>query len=289
MVKLHELVVISGKGGTGKTTIAAGLGALLSPLVMADYDVDAANLHLALKARRVETNVFMAGWEPRVGQDCTSCGICTGACRYKAIEAGRIIDRFACEGCGACALVCPMGAVEMVEAEAGEWIISETPYGPLVHAELGAGRENSGKLVAKVKDVARTEAAKGNYRLLLGDGPPGIACAAIAAISRASAVLIVTEPGLTGQHDLARAVELCRHFRLDPLVCLNKHDLWPAGADQVEDYCHDHGLVLAGRIPCCDSVNTAARTGATVMEVGSPAIRRALSDLAEVVMTHIPR
>lgn len=281
MAKYKELVVISGKGGSGKTTVAAGLASLFAPVVAADYDVDAANLHLALRARPLESGVFMAGWEPRVDRErCTGCGVCTGACRFQAMAAGRIADAFACEGCGACALVCPEGAVRMVESEAGTWIRARAGTGPVIYADLGPGRENSGKLVAKVKDLAKETAGSGDYRLLIGDGPPGIACAAIAAISRADAVLIVAEPGLTGQHDLGRAVELCWHFQIKPLVCLNKYDLWPEGSRQVEAYCREQGLIIAGRMPWCDSVHAAAQSGTTVAETGSAAVKKALGALA---------
>ncbi|MCL6549107.1 MAG: ATP-binding protein [Alicyclobacillus sp.] len=281
MAKVLELVVISGKGGTGKTTLVAALAMLLGPLVLADYDVDAANLHLVVGARRLDGGPFRAGWEPLIdAASCTECGRYTDACRLGALRDGRIVAPFACEGCGACAVVCPMGAIAMVERRAGEWIVSKTQYGPLVHAELGPGRENSGKLVAKVKEEARRIAAAEERPLILSDGPPGIGCAAIAAISGADAVLIVAEPSLSGRHDLERVLALCRRFRLLPLVCVNKFDLWPAGTEAIGAFCAERDVEMLGRIPWDESVLLAARQGTDVTKTGSTRVRRAVQKLA---------
>ena len=282
MAKARELVVISGKGGTGKTTLVAALAALLGPVVLADYDVDATNLHLVVGARRLEGGPFRAGWEPWIdAASCTECGRCTEVCRWGAIRDGRMIAPFACEGCGACALVCPMGAITMVERRAGEWMVSTTEHGPLVHAELEPGRENSGKLVAKVKEEARRVAAAEGWPLVLGDGPPGIGCAAIAAISGADAVLVVAEPSLSGRHDLERVLALCRRFRCVVFVCVNKFDLWPAGTETIAAFCREKGVEMLGLIPWDESVALAARQGTNVAETGSQKVKRAVEELAQ--------
>ena len=280
MARVRELVVISGKGGTGKTTLTAALAALLGPVVLADYDVDAANLHLVVGARRLAGGPFYAGWEPLPDNaSCTACGRCTDVCRFGAIRDGHLLAPFNCEGCGACALACPEGAIAMVERRAGEWMVAETRYGPLVHAELGPGRENSGKLVAKVKEEARRVAGE-EGRLILGDGPPGIGCAAIAAVAGAEAVLIVAEPSLSGRHDLERVLALCRRFRCRVFLCVNKFDLWPAGTEAIAAFGREKGVEVLGLIPWDESVAAAARQGTNVAETGSPPVKRAVEELA---------
>ena len=194
---MKEIVVISGKGGTGKTTITGGLAALLEDKVIADCDVDAADLHLILAPKITERYDFTAGVTPVVdGKRCTACGTCAGLCRFDAIEVGDAaeIDEFSCEGCGVCAWFCPEEAISLKEKLCGEWYVSETHYGPLVHAQIGIGEENSGKLVSLVKRKARQIAEDICADFVLVDGPPGVGCPVIASLSNADAVLIVTEP-----------------------------------------------------------------------------------------------
>ncbi|MBC7223603.1 MAG: ATP-binding protein, partial [Anaerolineae bacterium] len=224
---MKQLVILSGKGGTGKTTVAAALGHLASQelsLVLADADVDAANLELVLSPRKLEEHAFMGGQLATIDpQACTACGACADACRFDAVLPGEEayrIDASACEGCAACFYQCPTGAIRMEEQQAGLWFRSETRFGPLFHAHLFAGQENSGKLVTLVKQQARLLALDEGRDLVLVDGPPGIGCPVIASLAGADLALLVVEPTVAGVHDLERALGTARHFGVPALVCL---------------------------------------------------------------------
>jgi len=271
---MKQLVILSGKGGTGKTSLAAAFahlayeGPVPVKTVLADADVDAANLELVLRPARLETHDFTGGSlaviDPRL---CRACAACEPACRFDAILPGpRLyrIDPIACEGCAACIYQCPEEAIRMEPQTAGQWFRSASRYGPLFHAELRPAQENSGKLVTMVKQQARLAALDGDYPLLIVDGPPGIGCPVISALSGADLALVVAEPTASGVHDMQRILETAAHFRLPALVCINKADLYPEGARRIEAFCREGRLELAGRIPFDETVTLAMLNGEPV-------------------------
>jgi MinD superfamily P-loop ATPase len=246
---MKELTVISGKGGTGKTSIVASLAALAENKVMADCDVDAADLHLLLEPTLKYREEFRSGKLASINRDiCTECGKCIELCRFNAISDDFVIDPISCEGCGVCAYFCPEEAIELSESLSGEWFISDTRFGPLVHAKLGIAEENSGKLVTLVRKNARAIAEKEDRKFIIVDGPPGIGCPVIASITGVDSVLVVTEPTLSGIHDLERTVALAEHFKIPTMVCINKYDLNPEMSTRIERFCENKGLRLLGKI-----------------------------------------
>ncbi len=279
---LRELVVISGKGGTGKTSLLASFAALAGRAVLADCDVDAADLHLVLTpaVRREET--FRSGRQAVIRRErCTGCGRCLELCRFRAISRvsgnGREplvrVDPAACEGCGVCVDHCPSGAIDFPERVCGQWFVSDTRYGPMVHARLSPAAENSGKLVSTVRREARRAAGACGCELILADGPPGTGCPVIASISGATAVLVVTEPSLAGRHDLERVLALCRHFRLPAAVCVNKWDLNTRQSQAIEMFAAERGAAPLGGIPYDRAVTTAQLQARAVVEMGGKAAR----------------
>lgn len=252
---MKELVVISGKGGTGKTSLVACLAALESGSVLADCDVDAADLHLVLEPQIKHREDFSGGKLARVDPDlCTGCGRCLEVCRFGAVrepaEPGGAfsMDPILCEGCGVCAYFCEFGAIPFENQVNGEWYISDTRHGPMTHARLGVAEENSGKLVSVVRREARRIAEEQGRELIIVDGSPGIGCPVIASITGADMVLIVTEPTLSGEHDLGRVVALARHFGIPAAVCVNKADINREITERIRARCREHGLMFAGTI-----------------------------------------
>jgi MinD superfamily P-loop ATPase len=246
---MKEVVVLSGKGGTGKTTLVGSLAALSGSKVLADCDVDAADLHLLLRPLEREKNEFWSGQVAQIDAEiCTECGQCQDICRFNAINNFRV-EPASCEGCGFCAAICPDKAIAMQDKMSGYWFISDTRFGPLVHARLGIAQENSGKLVAIVRQQARKIAESERKDLIISDGPPGIGCPVISSLSGASLALLVAEPTLSGIHDLDRVLEVCRHFGVRAMVCVNKYDLNEKNTEQIESQCLRHGAEIAGRIP----------------------------------------
>lgn len=268
---MKELTILSGKGGTGKTTLCAAFAALATDLVLSDCDVDAADLPLLLDPTVLRQENFVGGRTPQIDYTlCSECGHCQALCRFDAIRRDRdqryVIDGLACEHCGLCALACPEGAVRMVDAVNGRWFVSRTRFGVLVHARLGIGEDNSGKLVTRVRREARRIAEQEGASLLLNDGPPGIGCPVTAAVAGVDAVLIVTEPTLAGRHDLQRVLALCRHFRLPVSVCINKYDLNEANTARIRDECRAGGISVAGEIPFEPAVSRALIARKNVVE-----------------------
>jgi MinD superfamily P-loop ATPase len=271
---VRELVVVSGKGGTGKTSITASIAALASGKVVADCDVDAADLHLVLSPTIIRSEPFVAGARARIVEDaCTSCGACLDACRFDAIVCraaeGRTVyrvDPLGCEGCGVCSIVCADGAVLMEEVESGTLYVSESRLGPFVHARLGIAEENSGKLVTLVRQEAKKVASERGLDLVLIDGSPGIGCPVIASMTGVSLALVVTEPTLSGMHDLKRVCGVAETLRARVAVCINKWDLNADVADAIAEWCDGKGLTLVGRVPYDGSVTDAQLGAVSVVE-----------------------
>jgi len=264
---MKSITVISGKGGTGKTILTASFAALAESKVMADCDVDAADLHLILKPEIQREEVFEGGKSARINRaKCERCGICITACRYEAISDDFIVDPISCEGCALCYNICPVKAVRMRSSKKGRWYISETRFGPMVHAKLGIAEENSGKLVALVRQQARLIAERDNLEYVIVDGPPGIGCPVISSITGTDLALVVTEPTISGLHDLQRVIGLTGHFGIGSLVCVNKYDLNIPFTNQIESYCRSVGATFVGRIPFDTIVTEAMVNGKAVVE-----------------------
>lgn len=273
---MKELVVISGKGGTGKTSVAASFAILAKRCVVCDCDVDAADLHLVLEPNIRESHVFQSGHQAVIRQsDCASCGVCLDMCRFGAVKNrknGRGIDIFSidplsCEGCGVCARFCPAHAVDFPERKCGQWFVSDTRCGPMVHARLDVAAENSGKLVAAVRQKARRLAEAENYQIIIVDGPPGIGCPVISSVTGASQALIVTEPTRSGEHDLDRALSLTKHFKIPASVLVNKWDINEEMTTQIEAKARLAGASVAGRIRYDGSVTSAQIQKKAVVEI----------------------
>jgi len=276
---MREIVVLSGKGGTGKTSIVGSLAALAKDKVLADCDVDAADLHLLLKPSLKEKTEFWSGQTAVIDEEkCTRCGLCQELCRFDAIK-DYTVDPVACEGCGFCFHICPVDAIAMEENLSGHWFIADTKYGPLVHARLGIAQENSGKLVAQVRQKARQIAQERNLDYILSDGPPGIGCPVISSLSGANAALLVTEPTLSGIHDLERVLGVCRHFGVTAEVCINKYDLNEENTRRIEGYCADQGISVAARIPFDNAVTEAMVRGKPVVEYASGRVSQEIEKL----------
>jgi MinD superfamily P-loop ATPase len=271
---MKQLVILSGKGGTGKTSLAAAFAHLAAQsqlagkVILADADVDAANLELVLQPRLLEQQDFKGGKVAVIDQDsCASCGDCQAVCRFDAInytDGLYVIDPIACDGCAACVYQCPSESITMHEQIAGKFFFSDSRYGPLYHADLFPGQENSGKLVTLVKQRARLQALDENRKLVIVDGPPGIGCPVISAVSGASLALIVAEPTVAGVHDMHRVLQTVKHFGVRAVVCINKADIYPAGADEIEAFCRENGIETVGRIPFDLTVASAMVAGEAV-------------------------
>ncbi|MBL7181225.1 MAG: ATP-binding protein [Desulfobacterales bacterium] len=246
---MKELVIISGKGGTGKTSIVAAFASLAKNKVLCDADVDAADLHLITAPRLKERHDFQGGHTAIINQDkCTRCGTCQDLCKWNAVSDEFEIDPIACEGCGVCVYLCPEQAIDFPLNTCGEWFISDTAFGPMVHARLGIAEENSGKLVTLVRQKARELAGEKNFDFILTDGPPGVGCPVIAALGGASGVLIVTEPTVSGKHDMERVVRLAAHFKVPAMVCVNKFDLNLDQTLAIEEFAEENHVSCLGRI-----------------------------------------
>jgi MinD superfamily P-loop ATPase len=276
---MKEIVIISGKGGTGKTSITASLAALAEDKVMVDCDVDASDLYLILKPEIVKRTEFIGGLTAVCDMEkCTRCKKCIEYCRFNAISENIEIDPIECEGCGLCLHFCPERAITMEEKISGEWYVSNTAYGPMVHARLAIAESNSGKLVSTVRREAGKIAREQGVDLIIADGSPGIGCPVIASLTGASLALIVTEPSVSGVHDMKRAGELAKHFGIKSMVCINKYDLNDENTRQICDYCEGNGIEIAAMIPYDIDFTKAQMEAKSIVEysdgVASKEIRR---------------
>lgn len=264
---MKQLTVLSGKGGTGKTSLTACFTVLSKEAVVADCDVDAPDLHMLLHPEILETQRFSASKVAVIDKSkCTKCGACKEACRFDAITDAAEVDAVICEGCTVCTLVCPADAISLTERTSGNAYISKIPQGFMSHALLFPGEANSGKLVTIVRQNAKVIAKKENIDLVIIDGSPGIGCPVIASISGVDAALLVTEPTLSGIHDLGRVLQLLCHFKVAAFVCINMHDINPSNTEKIEEFCKMHGVETVGRIPFDPKVTQAMVNGKTIIE-----------------------
>jgi MinD superfamily P-loop ATPase len=296
---MKQIVILSGKGGTGKTTVAAALAHLAfqeMPVVLADADVDAANLELVLEPTRLEEHEFWSGKRAIIDPEkCTACGICETVCRFDAIRPpsetplGHTyqVDALSCEGCASCFYQCPEDAIRMEEQRAGLWFRSDSRFGPLFHAHLFAGQENSGKLVTLVKQQGRLLASDVGARLLIVDGPPGIGCPVISASAGADMALLVVEPTVSGVHDLDRILRTTEHFGVPALVAINKADLNEKRSNQVAAYCAERGVEVVGRIPYNTVVTEAMVHGKPVTAYTNGPVSAALRQVWERIKARL--
>jgi MinD superfamily P-loop ATPase len=288
---MKELVILSGKGGTGKTSLTAAFANLAPSLMLCDADVDAADLHLIMAPDIQQTHDFVGGNEAVIDPErCSACGTCRDLCRFDAVvenDNGFFVDALNCEGCGVCVDLCPESAIDFPKKTCGQWFVADTRFGPMVHARLGIAEENSGRLVTLVREQARNRAREAHIDLILTDGPPGIGCPVIASMGQASAVLIVTEPTVSGIHDMKRVADLAAHFKIPAMVCINKWDLNPDQTGEIETIAREKNMGMAGKIPFDPVFTKAMIQIQTVLEYdeNSPAAR-AVKEIWQTVMAH---
>ncbi len=285
---MKEIVVVSGKGGTGKTSVVASLACLIKDKALVDCDVDAANLSLVLSPRVIEEEDFTAGKKARIVlEKCTQCGICRDMCRFDAISEDFVIDPIACEGCGACYFFCPASAVAFEPTVVGRCYVCDTPRGdPFVYAELFPGEENSGKLVTMVRTKAKEQAERAGLSRILTDGPPGIGCPVISSITGTSLALVVTEPTSSGIHDLERVVQLARHFQIPAAVIINKSDINPDCTNSIERYCIQNEILLLGNLPYESAISEAQRQGKAIVEYAPDIpVSKAMREISERIIS----
>lgn len=286
---MKELVIVSGKGGTGKTSLTAAFAELAGDVVLCDADVDAADLHLLSAPIIREQHDFLGGGLAEIRlENCIQCGLCREKCRWQAISEEYVVDPIGCEGCGVCETLCPTDAVSLNPKRCGEWFISDTRFGAMVHARLGVAEENSGKLVTLVRREAKNLAERTGSPLILTDGPPGVGCPVIASIGGATAMLIVTEPTVSGLHDLDRVVQLAVHFKVPSIVCINKFDLNLGKTAAIAAYAAEKGIHMIDSIPFDPAVTRAMVGAQTILEYGgdtavSHAVRRAWDQILRVL------
>ena len=279
---MKQIVVISGKGGTGKTIVTGSLAVLAKNKIMVDCDVDAADLHLLLHPEIRERHEFRGGKTAVIDYNlCRRCGNCVRVCRFGAIKQDCTIEPFSCEGCSLCSRICPYGAISMKENIAGEWFVSGTKYGPFVHAKLGIAQENSGKLVSKIRQVAADMAKKDKVEYVIIDGPPGIGCPVIASLSGVDRALIVTEPTLSGLHDAQRVAEAADHFNVLSKMVINKYDLNADMTERIEEFCRGKRIPVIGKIPFDKEVVKAVVAGVPVAEYAEGLVKEELIKIWE--------
>jgi MinD superfamily P-loop ATPase len=292
---LKEIVIISGKGGTGKTSITASFAALAGDAVVTDCDVDAADLHLLLNPRIEKTSDFSGGKKARIiTEKCTGCGKCREVCNFDAVKFDGTgndvvkktyrIDPVSCEGCSVCAYFCPAVAIEFESVINGQWFVSDTRFGPMVHAKLGIAEENSGKLVTLVRKEARRIAVEQKKQFLIVDGSPGIGCPVIASLTGTDFALIVTEPTMSARHDLNRIAELAGHFNIPVGVCINKYDLNTELSETIKKDANTKNLFVAGRIPYDIQVTKAQIEAKTIVEHCSSDLKKRIESIWQSIL-----
>jgi MinD superfamily P-loop ATPase len=283
---VKEIVVLSGKGGTGKTSLTAAFASLMSDAVLVDCDVDAANLHLLLNPLVEERHDFVGGAKARVDTTtCDGCGLCAGVCRFEAMRLHGIavVDPWHCEGCGVCARTCTVGAISLDPRVCGEWFLSRTRNGPMLHARLTPGQDNSGKLVSTLRQSARALAHRNGAAWILVDGPPGAGCPVISSLTGADYAVMVTEPTLSGYSDLQRAVAITDHFRVPTGIIVNKADINPGVAGRIEEYAATTGRDVLGRIGYDPAFTRAQLSGSSVFETATTLLRGRLESVWRAV------
>ena len=287
-IMVKEITVISGKGGTGKTSVTAALAVLTKRTVFTDCDVDAPDLHMLLKPEVLKTQEFKASRVAVINEEkCVQCGKCEEKCLFGAIEK-LVIDPILCEGCGVCEYICPVAAVLLEKRVSGYTFISKTKYGPMSHALLNPGAENSGKLVSVVRKNAKKIAEKGDSELIINDGPPGIGCPVIASLGGVDIGLIVTEPTLSGIHDMERALGLLNHFKISGLVCINKYDINEENTERIRNFCASKGVEVVGKIPFDPIVTQSMIVGKPVVEYAPKSkVSKAIEKLWEITLERI--
>ncbi len=284
---MKQIAVLSGKGGTGKTSITASFAQLMSEkIVIGDCDVDASNMALLIHGKDYKEDPFYAGTRAVIDTDaCTGCGNCVDVCRYNAVEIinnKAVVDIINCEGCNACAVVCPEDAITFKTNRSGTVYERETQYGPLVHAALGIAQDNSGKLVSTVKESAKKLAEDNGYSLILLDGPPGIGCPVHATLTGIDLVVAVTEPSVAGHHDLQRLFDVCTHFNLPLAVIINKSDLSPELTNEIEIYAASKNMQVVGKIPFNREIPVFQSKGLTPVEI--PEIKTSLKKSLDIIL-----
>ena len=263
---MKELVILSGKGGTGKTSLTGAFASLAENSILCDADVDASDLHLLMTPEIQKTSDFLGGGKAIINQDkCSECGTCEELCRFDAIH-DFVVDDIQCEGCGVCVDLCPEQAIDFPIQTCGQWFLSNTRYGPMVHARLGIAEENSGKLVTLVRQEARKLAENKKADLIITDGPPGIGCPVIASVGGASAALIITEPTVSGLHDMERVAKLIEYFKVPCMVCVNKYDLNIENSNYIENMANKNNIRFLGRISFDPVFTQAMIWGKTIFE-----------------------
>ncbi|MEW6215200.1 MAG: ATP-binding protein [Nitrospirota bacterium] len=279
---MKQIVVISGKGGTGKTVLTASFAALATNKVMVDCDVDAADLHLLLQPEIKERHEFRSGVTAMIDKElCQGCGECISVCRFDAISENFTVDPISCEGCTICSYVCPAGAITLEENVSGEWFISRTKYGPFVHAKLGIAEENSGKLVTVVRQAAKEITEKENLDYIIIDGPPGIGCPVIASLANVDLALIVTEPTLSGIYDMERVAQVSKHFGVPTKVVINKYDINPDNSEDIKKICQKEDIEVMAQLPFSQEVSESIVQGVPLVEFCSDRIAQDISLLWE--------
>ena len=285
---MKQIVVISGKGGTGKTVITAAFASLLKNKLIVDCDVDAPDLHLLLAPEILEQHIFKGGVLAKIDSDkCTQCGHCKEHCRFEAINKNFIVDPISCEGCGFCYHVCPSKAITLEDRISGEWFISATRYGTLIHAQLGIAEANSGKLIALLRKQAAAIAEKKQLELVLIDGAPGISCPLIACITNTDCAIVVTEPTLSGLHDADRVIKVAQHFKIPVKVIINKYDLNTFMSKKIVQHCADENIAVIGKIPFAAGIVDLMRTGKTIMESSDSQLKNVIQQIWDNLITDI--